>query len=190
MLNNDVYIIKFEMRGKFMKYYVVAVFDEDSYKNFSYTQKNLSKRFRGNRNSPTPYIPLEAIENPNLEKLELVIEKLIKPYKLFKVRLTNEILPIDNNKTLNIKITDYGYIKRLNRIISDTLKLHGFNVLDFNSDSLMYLSVANLNFIPKDMTYKCVCETLKVDRIEIWKLSNNKKETVIKSYPLKKNLAI
>ena len=85
------------MRGKFMKYYVVAVFDEDSYKNFSYTQKNLSKRFRGNRNSPTPYIPLEAIENPNLEKLELVIEKLIKPYKLFKVRLTNEILPIDNN---------------------------------------------------------------------------------------------
>lgn len=180
-----------------MKYYVVAVFDEDSYKNFSYTQKNLSKRFRGNRNSPAPYIPIEVIENPNLEKLEIVIEKLIKPYKLFKVQLTNEILPIDNNKTLNVKITDYGYIRRLNRIINDTLKLHSFNVLDFNSESSMYLSVANLNFIPKDMkktngdiTYKCVCETLKIDRIEIWKLSNNKKEIVIKSYPLKKNLAI
>jgi len=180
-----------------MKYYLVAVFDDESYKSFSYTQKSLSKRFRGNRNSPVPYIPIEVVENPNLEKLETVIEKIVKPYKLFKVRLTNEILVTDHSKTLNVKISDYGYIRRLNRLMSDTLKLHGFNVLDFNSDSSMYLSVANLNFIPKDMkkptgdiTYKCVCENLKVDRIEIWKLSNNKRETVVKSYPLKKNLIL
>ncbi len=61
----------------------------------------------------------------------------------------------------------------------------------------MYLSIANLNFIPRDIkksyndiTYKSNLETLKVDRIEIWKISNNKRKTVIKSYPLKKNLYI
>ena len=48
-----------------MKYYLVALFDEESYKNLNPIQRNLSKKFRANRNSPTPYIPLEIIENPN-----------------------------------------------------------------------------------------------------------------------------
>ena len=59
----------------------------------------------------------------------------------------------------------------------------------------MHISLANLNFIPKDMkkldgevNFKSKCDTLKVDRIELWKISNNKRETLIKSYPLKKNL--
>lgn len=180
-----------------MKYYLVALFDEDSYKNFIPIQKNLSKRFRANRNSPIPYIPLEVVENPNLEKLDEVLNKIIKPYKLFKVELTNEILISESRKTLNVKISNIGYIKRLNRLISDTLKLYNFNVLDLNSESSMHLSIANLNFIPKDIkkhyndiTYKSELETLKVDRIEIWKISNNKRETVIKSYPLKRNLYI
>ena len=44
-----------------MKYYLVALFDDESYKNLNPIQKNLSKKFRANRNSPAPYIPLEVI---------------------------------------------------------------------------------------------------------------------------------
>ena len=45
-----------------MKYYLVALFDDVSYKNLSPIQRSLSKKYRANRNSPIPYIPLEVIE--------------------------------------------------------------------------------------------------------------------------------
>lgn len=178
-----------------MKYYLVALFDDESYKNLNPIQKNLSRRFRANRNSPTPYIPLEVIENPNIDKLDVVVDKIIKPYKNFKVQLSPEISVSETNKTLNMKIQETGYIKRINRLMNDTLRLHGFNVQETSGDPSMHISLANLNFIPKDMKridgeikFKSKCDTLKVDRIELWKFSNNKRETLIKSYPLKKNL--
>ena len=152
-----------------MKYYLVALFDEESYKNLNPIQRNLSKKFRANRNSPTPYIPLEIIENPNIDKLDVVVDKIVKPYKNFKVQLSTEV--------------------------SVSLKLHGFNTQNCNSEPSMHISLANLNYLPKDMkkfdgevNFKSNCETLKVDRIELWKFSTNKRETLIKSYPLKKNL--
>ena len=167
----------------------------ESYKNLNPIQKNLSKKFRANRNSPAPYIPLEIIENPNIDKLDLVIDKIVKPYKNFKVQLLKEVSVSETNKTLNIKIEDVGYIKRMNRLMNDTLRLHGFNVQDTSSEPSMHISLANLNFIPRDMkkidgevNFKPKCDTLKVDRIELWRFSNNKRETLIKSYPLKKNL--
>ena len=178
-----------------MKYYLVALFDDESYKNLNPIQRNLSKRFRANRNSPTPYIPLEVVENPNIDKLDIVVDKIVKPYKNFKVQLSTEVSVSENSKTLNMKIQDVGYIKRLNRLINDTLKLYGFNVQEYNSESPLHISLANLNFIPKDMkkidgevNFKTNLDTLKIDRIELWKFSNNKRETLIKSYPLKKNL--
>ena len=178
-----------------MKYYLVALFDDESYKNLNPIQKNLSKKFRANRNSPAPYIPLEIIENPNIDKLDIVIDKIVKPYKNFKVQLLKEVSVSETNKTLNIKIQDVGYIKRMNRLMNDTLRLHGFNVQDTSSEPSMHISLANLNFIPRDMkkidgevNFQPKCDTLKVDRIELWRFSNNKRETLIKSYPLKKNL--
>ena len=178
-----------------MKYYLVALFDDESYKNLNPIQKNLSKKFRANRNSPAPYIPLEVIENPNIDKLDVVVDKIIKPYKNFKVQLSQEVSISETNKTLNMKIQDVGYIRRINRLVNDTLRLHGFNVQEGNGEPEMHISLANLNFIPKDMkkfdgevNFKSNCETLKVDRIELWKFSNNKRETLVKSYPLKKNL--
>jgi len=178
-----------------MKYYLVALFDDESYKNLNPIQKNLSKKFRANRNSPTPYIPLEVIENPNIDKLDVVVDKIIKPYKNFKVQLSPEVSISETNKTLNMKIQEVGYIKRINRLMNDTLKLHGFNVQETSGNSSMHISLANLNFIPKDMKridgeikFKSKCDTLKVDRIELWRFTNNKRETLVKSYPLKKNL--
>jgi len=178
-----------------MKYYLVALFDDESYKNLNPIQKNLSTKFRANRNSPVPYIPLEVIENPNIDKLDVVVDKIIKPYKNFKVQLSPEISVSETSKTLNMKIQDVGYIKRINRLMNDTLRLHGFNIQETSDSPSMHISLANLNFIPKDMKkidgevkFKAKCDTVKVDRIELWRFSNNKRETLIKSYPLKKNL--
>lgn len=174
-----------------MKYYLVALFDDVSYKNLTPIQRSLSKKYRTNRNSPIPYIPLEVIENPNIDKLNTVIDKILKPYKNFKVELSSTVTLCDSNKTLNLKIEKIGYIKKLDRLISDNLKLHGFNVKNDNTD--INLSLANINYINKDnkkfdteIEFKPSISTLKVNRLELWKISNNRRETLIQTYPLKK----
>lgn len=96
-----------------MKYYLVALFDDVSYKNLSPIQRSLSKRFRANRNSPIPYIPLEVIENPNIDKLNTVMDKILKCHiKILKVELSSTVTLCDSNKTLNLKIENIGYIKK------------------------------------------------------------------------------
>ena len=173
-----------------MKYYLVALFDDVSYKNLSPIQRSLSKKYRSNRNSPIPYIPLEVIENPNIDKLNTVMDKILKPYKNFKVELSSTVTLCDSNKTLNLKIEKIGYIKKLDRLIADNLKMHGFNVKNDTND--LHLSLANINYINKDnkkfdteIEYKPSISTLKVNRIELWKISNNRSETLIQTYPLK-----
>lgn len=173
-----------------MKYYLVALFDDVSYKNLSPIQRSLSKKYRANRNSPIPYIPLEIIENPNIDKLNTVIDKILKPYKNFKVELSSTVTLCDSNKTLNLKIEKIGYIKKLDRLINDNLKLYGFNVKSDNTD--LHLSLANINYINRDnkkldteIEYKPSISTLKVNRLELWKISNNRRETLIQTYPLK-----
>ena len=173
-----------------MKYYLVALFDDVSYKNLSPIQRSLSKKYRANRNSPIPYIPLEVIENPNIDKLNTVIDKILKPYKNFKVELSSTVTLCDSNKTLNLKIEKIGYIKKLDRLIGDNLKMYGFNVKNDNSD--LHLSLANINYINRDnkkfdteIEYKPSILTLIVNRLELWKISNNRRETLIQTYPLK-----
>ena len=173
-----------------MKYYLVALFDDVSYKNLSPIQRSLSKKYRSNRNSPIPYIPLEVIENPNIDKLNTVMDKILKPYKNFKVELSSTVTLCDSNKTLNLKIEKIGYIKKLDRLIGDNLKMYGFNVKNDNND--LHLSLANINYTNRDnkkfdteIEYKPSISTLKVNRIELWKISNNRRETLIQTYPLK-----
>ncbi|MBC5628644.1 hypothetical protein H8S20_07055 [Clostridium sp. NSJ-6] len=175
-----------------MKYYLVALFDDESYKNLSPVQRNLSKKYRANRNSPIPYIPLEVLENPNVDKLNVVIDKIIKPYKHFKVEVSSKVSICDSNKTLNLKIEDVGYIKRLNRLLSDNLQLHGFNVKGIETDENLQLTLANVNYNNKDnkrvinpLDSRFNLSTLKVNRLELWKISNTRRETLIQTYPLK-----
>ena len=154
-----------------MKYYLVALFDDVSYKNLSPVQRTLSKKYRANRNSPIPYIPLEVVENPNIDKLNSVMDKILKPYKHFKVELSSTVTLCETNKTLNLKVEEIGYIKRLNRLINENLKLYGFNVKNINDD--IHLALANINYINKDnkktdSEFKTNLSTLKVNRLELW----------------------
>ena len=179
-----------------MKYYIVALFDNESYESIIPVQRNISRKFRANRNSPIPYISLSAIENPTVEKLSPVIEKVIKPYKKFKIELCNNVIISESTKTINLKIKDMGYIRKIFRSLSDTLTLHGFNLKSSLEDELS-ISLANINYYNRDSKRyegSMSCElhgknnknlTLKVDRIELWKISNNKKETCIKIFELK-----
>ena len=179
-----------------MKYYIVALFDDNSYESITPIQRNISKKFRANRNSPMPYIALEIIDNPNIEKLYTVIDKIIKPYKKFKIELCDDVSVNEIMKTVNLSIINEGYIKKISRNLRDTLSLHGIYTTEPEISDLS-ISLANVNSFNKDNkknTNDVACElikkngknlTLKVNALEIWKISSNKKETSIKSYQLR-----
>ena len=68
--------------------------------------------------------------------------------------------------------------------------MYGFNVKNDNND--LHLSLANINYTNRDnkkfdteIEYKPSISTLKVNRLELWKISNNRRETLIQTYPLK-----
>lgn len=179
-----------------MKYYIVALFDDDSYEVINPIQKNLSKKFKGNRHSPQPYIALDVLDNPNMDKLCMVLEKVIKPYKKFKVELCDDVIINENMKTITLKILNEGYIKKISRSLKDTLNLYGIHS-KVPQDTPLAVSLANLTYFNKDnKKYKndIACDlvrkstksiTLKISKFEIWKISNSKRETCMKSYPLK-----
>lgn len=179
-----------------MKYYIVALFDDDSYEVINPIQKNLSKKFKGNRHSPQPYIALDVLDNPNMDKLCMVLEKVIKPYKKFKVELCDDVIINENMKTITLKILNEGYIKKISRSIKDTLNLYGIHS-KVPQDTPLAVSLANLTYFNKDnKKYKndIACDlvrrstksiTLKISKFEIWKVSNSKREICVKSYPLK-----
>lgn len=177
-----------------MKYYIVALFDEDTYQVISPIQRNMSKKFRANRNSPLPFILLSSVENPNLEKLYAIIDKIIAPYKTFRIDASDLVYLFEPTKTINLKIDDKGYIKRLSRSLNDTLELNGFTIKSFGDN---FISLANLGYIPKDykkqdlkLNFPDIYDEdslikLRIKSIEIWKLPTVKKNTPLKSYTLK-----
>lgn len=177
-----------------MKYYIVALFDEETYQIISPIQRNMSKKFRANRNSPLPYILLTTIDNPNLDKLYPVVDKIIAPYKSFRIDASDLVYLFEPTKSVNLKIDDKGYIKRLSRCLLDTLEINGFSVKSFGDN---FISLANLGYIPKDYKKQDVklnfpeiynrdsLVKLRIKSIEIWKLPTVKKNTPLKSYILK-----
>ncbi|SHE86750.1 hypothetical protein [Clostridium fallax] len=180
-----------------MKYYLVALFDDESYKAIEPMQRTLSRKYKLHRNLPKLHIPLEIIENPNIEKLDPVLSKILKPYKRFKVELKDFVCIGEPYKSINLEVENRGYIKRLSRLINDTLKLHGFNVRSNVENSDLYISFVNSNqrdWKNRDnkngnsnskSKIESFYDTAKIDRIELWKSINNKKETIVLSYPLK-----
>ncbi|WP_027632742.1 hypothetical protein [Clostridium hydrogeniformans] len=179
-----------------MKYYLVALIDEESYKKLEPVQKNLCRKYRLNRNLPMLHIPLQVLDNPNLDKLDSIIMDILKPYKRFKIELNEEIFFYEPIRTFNLKIEPRGYIKRLSRLFYDTLRIHGFNVrmpMDYDD---IFISLTNSNNSSKGSFNKDsannfldrnanLLKVAKIDKIELWKATSGKKDIIVRSYPLK-----
>lgn len=110
-----------------MRYYLVALFDNDSYDEMSKLQKFCDK-YRIYKDIPMLHIPLEIIGNFDIEKLDKIIMDILKPYKKFKVQ-GSEIICFDPPyKSVNLNIENKGYIARLARNINNKLRENGFAV--------------------------------------------------------------
>lgn len=177
-----------------MKYYIVALFDDETYQLISPIQRNMSKKFRANRNSPNPFIPLAMVDTSNLDKICDIVEKNVKQYKTFRIDVSDLVYLSESNKSVNLKIDNKGYIKRLSRSIIESLSLNGFASKSFEENPIV---LANLGYVSKDYKKQDIklhlpniyngenSIKLRVKSIEIWKLPIVKKNQPLKSIILK-----
>ena len=180
-----------------MRYFLVALFDDLSNSLVQNIQRDICRKYKLYKSSPSINIKVSTITNPDVEKLDVVISKILVPYKHFKVGINNSIELTENLSQVNLKIEDKGYIFRIARNITDTLALHGFNVKTEDDIIDLHILIANANHIikktynggpiaidatlPKDDFFKFV----NVARLELWKQVSNKKEMLVKTYELR-----
>ncbi len=180
-----------------MKYYLVALFDKDSYSFVENIQKSICKKYKLYKKLPMLHITLEVIDDPNLDELDKIILGIIKPYKRFKVDINGVICFEPPYKSVNLKVENKGYIITIAKKLNDKLKSLNFNVRQNIDNWDLHVSLANTNYATRKWSaeeYRVACETTKaldpqrmarIDRIELWKPVNNKKTMTVKSYPLK-----
>lgn len=180
-----------------MRYYLVALFNKDSYSSIEEIQKNICRKYKLYRNMPVLHITLEVVGDPDIEKLEKIVGDILKPYKKFKVEINGAICFDPPYKSVNLKIESKGYIIRLARQINESLKLHGFDVRENIDNWDLHVALANTNFAIRQWSnkeYVTACENTKeqgfykmgiINRIELWKPINNKKDMILKTFELR-----
>ncbi|MEG0307914.1 MAG: hypothetical protein RR891_01150 [Clostridium sp.] len=180
-----------------MKYYLVAVVDDKSIDEIISIQKFLNKKYRLYKNISNLYIPLGSVSNVELDKLDEIIKKIISPYKKFKVGIDNDIYINDTSNTVNLKIKDKGYINKICRSMFDMFTTHGISIKEFSTFTYFNMPISNANNAirkacvnnsfsldsSKDKTE--LLNFTKIDKVEIWKQLNNRRDTLVKSYSLK-----
>ncbi|WP_244834124.1 hypothetical protein [Clostridium sp. BJN0001] len=177
-----------------MKYYIVALFDEKTYETILPIQRNMSRKFKGSRNSPCPFIPILSFDNNDIEHVDSIVKKIISPHKSFRIDALNSVSASESKKSINLKIDNKGYIVKIANELEDFLSLSGINVKRYNN---LYVSLANCNYVPKDLKKQIVklnfpelfdkdnILKLRIKKFEIWKTPLVKKVYSLKNYELK-----
>ncbi len=175
-----------------MRYYLVAVLDKDSNKRLDPIQRPLHKRGKNYRKSPYMAIPIDIVEDPDMKKLEKVLRDLLKPYRYFRVDITGKYTNLAEEKITGLPVTNFGYIKGLQRHLNEYLRLNGFKVTPERETSQDFIFSMSTDRIPKELENAPNLfdnpensEAFRVDRIELWKSLNAKKDSIVFSVPLK-----
>lgn len=179
-----------------MKYQLIALFDNESNKHIEVTQRNLCRKYRLYKTNQQFYIPIQTLINPDIDKFHKIVTDTLGPYKKFKVQINPNVYLDKSLKTINLRVENRGYIIRIARNIAETLSLSGFNI-KADCDKDLYIALANSNYSirktlnnegPNAFTSKeedIAYDFAKINRLELWKFANNKKDTLVKNYPLR-----
>jgi hypothetical protein len=177
--------------GSLMKYYLVALLDKDSGKAIENSTRNLIKKIKPKKKTSFFGVVLEVIEDPDMTKLETLIKDISKPVRRFKIDVEGTLSYDDEFKTIGLDVVNFGYIKRLSRNFNSLLTLHGFKVREesvVENQEKVQLILFN-GGVTKDLeTYPNVLRNkdtiFRIDRFQLWKNFNFKKDSVVVNFPL------
>ncbi|GAA0178127.1 2'-5' RNA ligase family protein [Clostridium sediminicola] len=178
-----------------MKYNLVALFDKNSNELINLVQRDLCRKYRVYKLKTDFYIKIQTINDSNIEEFSKIISKSLYPYKKFKIQINSELFLDDHFKHIGLKVDKSGYIKKISRNLSDTLYQHGYNIS--NQKNNFGIHIVSSNYQARKMFRdKSNCSIpnktdspylgfAKINRLELRKPVNNKKEILIKSFPLR-----
>lgn len=185
-----------------MIYYLVGLFDTESYKYVASLQKTLCEKYNlynSDTNLPKLHITLEVINDPDIENLDISIKDILKNYTEFQVDLNGVICFEPPYNSVNLNINNKGTVYELSKNINSILKSKGYNVREHIENWNLHISLANTTFADRvwsNSEYLAACDLAKIENlskpimicsIELWKPINDNDEMVIKKYTLKEN---
>ncbi len=179
-----------------MKYQLVALFDEHSNEFLNTVQRDLCKKYKVYKIKSNFCLPVKSLSNPDVEKITKVLEESIYPYKKFKIQISKDFCLKNNSKVVSIVVNDSGYIKKISRKLDEVLINNGFNIYKENQNLNISLATSNYNIRkelynkPKTLlNYNTKWDDFlgfaKINRLELRRISNNKKQVVIKTFNLR-----
>lgn len=181
-----------------MLYYLVALFNKDSYDLIKPMQKSLSSEYKLYKNLPMLHITLAVIEDPDMDKLNKILSDTLKDYKEFEVHLNGVICFGGDCKSVNLKVDEEsGSIKSISRIIHKRLCEEGFTLTSNPDTWQLHVSLANPYFAQRvwgEDEFESACIKLKnygfnrellIDQIQFWRPINDESKMVVFDYPLK-----
>lgn len=137
-------------------------------------------------------IPIDVVEDPDLSNLENILRNLLKPYRYFHVDITGKYVNLAEEKITGLPVTNFGYIKKLQRHLNEYMRLNGFKVSEEREEEQDFIISMSQEKLPKELENSTnlfdTPENRKaylVERIELWKSLNAKKESIVFSINLK-----
>lgn len=175
-----------------MRYYLVAVLNKDSNKSLDYIQRPLHKKGKNFKKSPYMAIPIDVVEDPDLTSLENILRSLLKPFRFFHVDITGKYVNLAEEKISGLPVTNFGYIKKIQRHLNEYMRLNNFKVTEEREGDQDFILSMSQEKLPKELENSANLfdtpenrKAFMVERIELWKSLNAKKESIVFSINLK-----
>lgn len=175
-----------------MKYFLVAVLNREGNKELEVLQRPLIKKSRNSKKAPYMAIPIDIVEDPDKDKLKTFLEELLKPFRYFHVDISGKYINLQDEKITGLPVTNFGYIKKIQRHLNEYMDLSGFKVNPERGDDKDFILSMSMDKLPREFeNSKDLFDSLDnkkkflVDRIELWKSLNAKKDSIVFSIPLK-----
>ncbi len=175
-----------------MRYYLVAVLDKGSNKELENIQRPLHKKGKNFKKSPYIAIPVDQIDDPDLRLLETTLRDLLKPFRYFHVNITGKYINLAEERITGLPVTNFGYIKKIQRHLNEYMRLHGFKVPPEREEDQDFILSLSQDRIPRELenTVNLFSEPdnqkkFLVERFELWKSLNAKKDSIVFTIPLK-----
>lgn len=173
-----------------MKYYLVAVLSREDNKQLETLQRNLTKKSK-NKKAPYMAVVMDSVEDPDLNKLENLLREQLTPFRYFHVEMLGKYINSQEEKVTGLPVVNFGYIKMLQRHLNEYMQLAGFKVKERNDESDFIFSMSS-DKLPKVLEQVSPLfeeednkNKFMVEKIELWKTMNSKKDSIVLSFPLK-----
>ena len=173
-----------------MKQYIIALLDKDSAKTIESLTRHLQRKIKPRRRTSFYGVVIGIVDDANPKEIDIILNEILAKDRYFKIDILGNITYDKNLKVIGLDINNFGYIRSLSRNINSTLKLKGYNIkYEVVEDPQLVLynggNTKVLDSIDNIFLNKKYIDKFKVDRLQVWKNFNFRKDSILSNIDLK-----